>query len=146
MARPSLQILARAGQGLASPSQQQHGRAIQNKSRDFFREVLRSQTLSPKLSVAIRTFCTCSSRCLVQVCRLLPWTVETYKLNELITVRELRSNVHALFRQNSHITNPGVRLPASLFHENLSCQFSMALTAEIASGCSNDDLQGPRRA
>ena len=46
---------------------------------------------------------------MAQVCRLLPWTVDNYKLNELITVRELRSNVHALFRQNSQVTNPGVR-------------------------------------
>ena len=51
---------------------------------------------------------------MIQVCRLLPWTVNNYKLNELITVKELRSNVHALFRQNCHVTNPGVRPPASL--------------------------------
>lgn len=49
---------------------------------------------------------------LMQVCRLLPWTVNNYKLNELITVKELRSNVHALFKQNAHVTNPGVRLQA----------------------------------
>ncbi|KAK9868478.1 hypothetical protein WJX84_011878 [Apatococcus fuscideae] len=80
MVRAALVSLAKSGQGLATQSEQQFGRATQNKSRDFFREV----------------------------CRLLPWTVNNYKLNELITVKELRSNVHALFKQNAHVTNPGV--------------------------------------
>ncbi|KAK9825055.1 hypothetical protein WJX74_004669 [Apatococcus lobatus] len=80
MVRATLLSLARSGQGLYTQPEQHFAKATPNKGRDFFREV----------------------------CRLLPWTVNNYKLNELITVKELRSNVHALFRQNSHVTNPGV--------------------------------------
>ncbi len=40
MVRAALVSLAKSGQGLATQSEQQFGRATQNKSRDFFREVL----------------------------------------------------------------------------------------------------------
>ena len=45
---------------------------------------------------------------LQQCCRLLPWTVRNYKLDEVSSVGELRRNVGLLFRQHAHITDPRV--------------------------------------
>eukprot|EP00891_Asterochloris_glomerata_P005576 jgi/Astpho2/5576/Aster-02832 len=42
------------------------------------------------------------------VCRVLPWVVSNYKLDELSSVRELRRNIALLFRKHSHVTAPGV--------------------------------------
>ncbi len=43
-----------------------------------------------------------------EVCRLLPWVVHNYKLDELLTVQQLRKNVAQAFRQNAHVTTPEV--------------------------------------
>lgn len=44
----------------------------------------------------------------LEVCRCLPWVVKNYKLDELITVPQLRRNINDMFRQYSSITNPQV--------------------------------------
>ncbi len=44
----------------------------------------------------------------LQVCRILPWTVSNYKLDELITVRDLRRNVAEQFQKHAKVTNPQV--------------------------------------
>ena len=44
----------------------------------------------------------------MQVCRWIPWTVNNYKLDELTSAKELRSNLSLLFKQNAHIKNPRV--------------------------------------
>ncbi len=44
----------------------------------------------------------------LQVCRILPWTVSNYKLDELITVRDLRRNVAEQFQKHSKVTKPQV--------------------------------------
>lgn len=41
--------------------------------------------------------------CTVQVARCLPYILKTYKLEELTTVSELRSNVAKLFRQYENV-------------------------------------------
>ena len=46
----------------------------------------------------------------MQVCRILPWTVNNYKLDELITVPELRRNVAQQFQRHSHVTSHQVSL------------------------------------
>ena len=43
------------------------------------------------------------------MCRVLPWVVSNYKLDELSSVQELRRNIALLFRKHSHVTAPGVR-------------------------------------
>jgi hypothetical protein len=48
--------------------------------------------------------------CSVQVSRLLPWTIKNYKLDEIVTLGELRRNVSLLFRQHANVTDPKVRL------------------------------------
>ena len=45
---------------------------------------------------------------ILQVCRILPWTVSNYKLDELITVRELRRNIAQQFQQHAKVTSPQV--------------------------------------
>lgn len=45
---------------------------------------------------------------LMQVSRLLPWTMKNYNLDEITTLAELRKNVALLFRQNSQVTDPKV--------------------------------------
>lgn len=79
MVRPTPTFLAEIGR-LATPPQEALGGAAQDKARDFFREV----------------------------CRLLPWTIENYRLNELITLPALRRNVSTLIRKHSDIQNPRV--------------------------------------
>lgn len=44
----------------------------------------------------------------LQVCRILPWTVSNYKLDELITVRDLRRNVAEQFQKHAKVTSPQV--------------------------------------
>lgn len=51
----------------------------------------------------------------MQVSRLLPWTIKNYKLDEIVTLGDLRRNVSLLFRQHANVTDPKV---ASL---QLSC-------------------------
>lgn len=48
--------------------------------------------------------------CSIQVSRLLPWTIKNYKLDEIVTLGELRRNVSLLFRQHANVTDPKVRL------------------------------------
>lgn len=45
----------------------------------------------------------------LQIARTLPWVLSNYKLEEITTVRELRSNVARLFKLHSHMKNEGVR-------------------------------------
>lgn len=63
---------------LATPAEA--SQVVHGKAQDFFREV----------------------------CRVLPWVVSNYKLDELSSVRELRRNIALLFRKHSHVTAPGV--------------------------------------
>ena len=44
----------------------------------------------------------------MQVSRLLPWTIKNYKLDEIVTLGDLRRNVSLLFRQHAHVTDPKV--------------------------------------
>lgn len=43
-----------------------------------------------------------------EVCRCLPWVVQNYKLDELLTVNHLRKNVAAAFRQHANVSTPEV--------------------------------------
>ncbi len=56
----------------------------------------------------------------LQVCRILPWTVSNYKLDELITVRDLRRNVAEQFQKHSKVTNPQVSTRA-IYTSHASC-------------------------
>ena len=47
----------------------------------------------------------------MQVSRLLPWTIKNYKLDEIVTLADLRRNVSLLFRQHAHVTDPKVADP-----------------------------------
>jgi len=42
-----------------------------------------------------------------EVARCLPWVLTNYKLDEITTVKQLRSNVAKLFKQHAHLRNPG---------------------------------------
>ena len=44
----------------------------------------------------------------LQVARTLPWVVKTYKLDELTSVGELRSNIAKLFRQHEGVRDERV--------------------------------------
>ena len=44
----------------------------------------------------------------MQVSRLLPWTIKNYKLDEIVTLGDLRRNVSLLFRQHANVTDPKV--------------------------------------
>ena len=46
----------------------------------------------------------------MQVVRCLPWVVNNYKLDEVTTVPELRSNIAKLFKLHASMQNPAVRL------------------------------------
>ena len=46
--------------------------------------------------------------CAPQVARCLPWVLSNYKLEEITTVQELRSNVAKLFKLHAGVKNPGV--------------------------------------
>ena len=50
----------------------------------------------------------CSTILPSQVCRWIPWTINNYKLDELTTAQELRSNLSFMFKQQAHIKNPRV--------------------------------------
>lgn len=43
-----------------------------------------------------------------EVCRCLPWVVQNYKLEELLTVQQLRKNVADAFRQHADVSTPEV--------------------------------------
>lgn len=43
-----------------------------------------------------------------EVCRCIPWVIQNYKLDELLTVQQLRRNVAAAFRQHAHVSTPEV--------------------------------------
>ncbi|KAL3144116.1 hypothetical protein ABBQ32_003907 [Trebouxia sp. C0010 RCD-2024] len=78
MVRATASLAAKIGKGLATPAAPSTTTA--GKSKDFFREV----------------------------CRILPWVVSNYKLDELITVRELRRNIAQQFQQHAKVTSPQV--------------------------------------
>lgn len=42
-----------------------------------------------------------------EIARTLPWVLSNYKLEEITTVRELRSNIATLFKLHSDLKNPG---------------------------------------
>ena len=52
MVRSSLGLLAQAGRGFARPIEQQSSKSVQNKGRDFFREVLGFKMLGDQSSFA----------------------------------------------------------------------------------------------
>ncbi|KAK9804497.1 hypothetical protein WJX73_010814 [Symbiochloris irregularis] len=79
MVGASSPLLAQIGR-LATPPAEALGGASVDKARDFFREV----------------------------CRILPWTMQNYKLDELTTLSALRRNVSLFFRQHAHVTEPRV--------------------------------------
>ena len=51
----------------------------------------------------------------LQVCRIVPWTVTNYKLDELITARDLRRNIAEQFQKHAKVTNPQVHYAASVY-------------------------------
>lgn len=78
MVKATVSLAAKIGKGLATPAAP--STTAEGKAKDFFREV----------------------------CRILPWTVSNYKLDELITVRDLRRNVAEQFQKHAKVTNPQV--------------------------------------
>ncbi|KAL3144868.1 hypothetical protein ABBQ38_001968 [Trebouxia sp. C0009 RCD-2024] len=78
MVRATASLAAKIGKGLATPAAP--STTTVGKSKDFFREV----------------------------CRILPWVVSNYKLDELIGVRELRRNIAQQFQQHAKVTSPQV--------------------------------------
>ena len=56
----------------------------------------------------------------LQVVRCLPWVVNNYKLDEVTTVPELRSNVAKLFKLHAKMQNPAVRLLLSITFPSLA--------------------------
>ena len=50
----------------------------------------------------------------LQVARCIPWVLTSYKLEEITTVKELRSNVAKLFKIHEGLRNEGVRLLCAL--------------------------------
>ncbi|CAL5218776.1 g495 [Coccomyxa viridis] len=79
MVRGSASLSAQIGR-LATPQAELLGGPFEKKVQDFFREVS----------------------------RLLPWTIKNYKLDEIVTLGELRRNVSLLFRQHANVTDPKV--------------------------------------
>ncbi|GMH34254.1 hypothetical protein BSKO_02088 [Bryopsis sp. KO-2023] len=45
----------------------------------------------------------------LETCRILPWAVKNYQLDELITVPVLRKKIAAKFRQTSDVSDPSAR-------------------------------------
>ncbi|KAK2080296.1 hypothetical protein QBZ16_000149 [Prototheca wickerhamii] len=41
-----------------------------------------------------------------EICRTLPWVIQTYKLEELTTLSDLRHNINQMFRQYSEVKSP----------------------------------------
>ena len=41
-----------------------------------------------------------------QICRTLPWVIQTYKLEELTTLSDLRHNINQMFRKYSEVKSP----------------------------------------
>ena len=54
----------------------------------------------------------------MQVVRCLPWVVNNYKLDEVTTVPQLRSNVAKLFKLHASMQNPAV---------SVLCMFSASI-------------------
>lgn len=52
----------------------------------------------------------CPAHSLSQVCRLVPWAISNYRLEDLTTVSELRKNVSKLFRKYETLKDPKVGL------------------------------------
>lgn len=109
MVRATASLAAKIGKGLATPAAPSTTTA--GKSKDFFREVPQicagfCQSWCPDTCIIVFAI----SACTLQVCRILPWTVSNYKLDELITVRELRRNIAEQFQQHSKVTSPQVNI------------------------------------
>jgi len=79
MVRLTRQACAQIGR-LATPTPDKLGVTVEDKAKDFFREV----------------------------CRWVPWTIKNYKLDELTSAPALRSNLSFMFKQYAHIKNPKV--------------------------------------
>ena len=116
--RTSPSLLAQIGR-LATPAEA--SQVVHGKAQDFFREARAAARMASVASVQallvsgciIHSPCKlqCQGACqalLLQVCRVLPWVVSNYKLDELSSVPELRRNIALLFRKHSHVTAPGV--------------------------------------
>lgn len=43
-----------------------------------------------------------------EICRCLPWVVKNYKLDELLTVPQLRRNISNMIRENADVQTPDV--------------------------------------
>ncbi|TYI07399.1 hypothetical protein ES332_A10G224800v1 [Gossypium tomentosum] len=50
-----------------------------------------------------------------QACRSIPTIMDIYNLDDVVTKSELCSSISSEIRKNSHVTNPKVRSPISLF-------------------------------
>lgn len=114
MVRNIAPALAQIGR-LATPAPEALGLGSQDKSRNFFREVsLYCQLFEKPPTVALDAIEHSFNRlrlrgdCL-QICRILPWVIYNYKLDELITLPGLRRNVGMLIRKNAHVQDPRVR-------------------------------------
>lgn len=107
MVRGTASLAAKIGKGLATPAAPSTTTA--GKSKDFFREVLQTNLQSfANFGTKIFMRAVHHQACTLQVCRILPWTVSNYKLDELITVRELRRNIAEQFQQHAKVTSPQV--------------------------------------
>lgn len=106
MVRVSTSVAAKIGKGLATPaapSTTTHGVA-----KDFFREARFHAQICVYSALLYDSWPLINSLVAVQVCRILPWTVNNYKLDELVTVPELRRNIAQQFQKHSHVTSPQV--------------------------------------
>eukprot|EP00884_Botryococcus_braunii_P003017 jgi/Botrbrau1/12716/Bobra.67_1s0079.1 len=79
MVRLSSPVAAQIGR-LATPPIEAFGGELAGKAKDFYREV----------------------------CRLMPWTVNNYRLEELTNPAQLRRNVAQLFRKYQTVKDPKV--------------------------------------
>ena len=59
----------------------------------------------------------------MQVVRCLPWVVNNYKLDEVTTVPQMRSNVAKLFKLHASMQNPAV---------SVLCMFRPALVPSLS--------------
>lgn len=104
MVRLSVRTLAQIGRLQTPPPEaiMQGDQAF--KGRKLFRDVwmeLASSRGRPALL--------CSECCVrLQACRMLPWAVNNFKLQEVTTVVDLRRLVNEVFKKNSHLKDPKV--------------------------------------
>ena len=115
MVKATVSLAAKIGKGLATPAAPSTNSA--GKAKDFFREasMYGFKPLSDcHVPAPLHECCRSSSGLAVQVCRIAPWTVTNYKLDELITARDLRRNIAEQFQKHAKVNNPAVMLPKLL--------------------------------